>query len=127
MQSGQREHERVDLALGELAQPGVDVAPQRHHLEVGRSARSWAARRTLLVPIRAPGARADQPGGAAERVARVGAGGNGHQLEALVELGGDILGRVHGDVDAPVEQRALELGHPARLVLEHRPAVARGW
>ena len=54
--AGQRQHERVDLAVGELAQPGVDVAAQLHDLDSLRSARSWAARRTLLVPIRAPGA-----------------------------------------------------------------------
>ena len=34
LEAREREHDRVELALGELAQPGVDVAAHADHLEV---------------------------------------------------------------------------------------------
>ena len=53
-QPGGREHDRVEVALLELAQPRVDVAAQLDDLEVGPAASSWARRRRLAVPTRAP-------------------------------------------------------------------------
>ena len=77
---GRGEHDRVGVAGGELAQARVDVAAQLHDLEVGpqRAQLRGAAQR------RGPDARAlgqrGEAGGAAERVARVGA--RGHRGDA---------------------------------------------
>ena len=122
-----RQHKRVVLALGELAQPRVDVAADGHDLDVvaqradlGRAAQAAGARR-------APRRQRRERRCAADRVARIGPLGNRHELEALGKLGRNILGRMHRHVDLAVEQRAFELRDPARLVARsRRAAVARG-
>ena len=110
----------------ELAQAGVDVAAQRDDLQVRRSARSWAARRRLLVPTRAPGASACQRRAPQSASRGSAAPGIATSSSPAGELGGHILGRVHREVDASVEQRPLELRDPARLVLHGGAAVAGG-
>ena len=103
-------------SVGELAQPRVDVAAQLDHLEVVAQRRAAGrARRRLLVPTR----RARRPasasdGGAADaRRAASARARDADQLEAVGQLGRDVLGRVHGEVDAPVQQRPLELARPS--------------
>ena len=55
-------------------------------------------------------------GGAAERVARVGARRCAGDLEPRCELRRQVLGRVHGEVDRPVGERRLDRVDPAPLV-----------
>ncbi len=88
-------------------------------------------------PAAAPGAAGSRcpparPAGAprsrrpAERVARVGALGHADDGQAVRQLAGHVLGRVHGEVDRPREQRLLDLLHEARLVLELRSGAPAG-
>ena len=106
----------------------VSMLPRSGSIErVGSSASSWARRRAEAVPIRIPGPDRVR---AAERVARILALGVGADDEALDVRGGHVLRRVHGDVDAALEQRLLELldEDPAGADLAERAravAVAR--
>ena len=55
LQPGEREQHRIHLAGVELAQARVDIAAQQHDVEIGtRAQRPAPARRTELVPTRAP-------------------------------------------------------------------------
>ena len=95
---------------------------------VGSSASSCARRRADAVPIRIPGRIASAP----QRASR----GSSRRVYAPTaspsSVGrGHVLRRVHGDVDAALEQRLLELlhEHAAGADLAERPraiAVARG-
>jgi hypothetical protein len=58
----------------------------------------------------------DRPAGADIGVARVLALGDPGDGQALRQLGRQVLGGVDGEVDLPIEERALDLGHEARLV-----------
>ena len=117
LQPGQRQHQRVDLARGQLAQPGIDVPAHLDDLQV------LTNRPQLRRPPQAagtdPGAGCQgvEPGGAADRIPRIGSLGDGDQLEPVGELGGDVLGGMDRDVDPPVEQGAFQLGDPPGLVL----------
>ena len=82
----------------------------------GRSASSAARRRRLAVPDDRALGQLVERAGAAERVARVGALGHAHDREPVGQLGGHVLGRVHGEVDLAGQQRLLDLLHEARLV-----------
>ena len=53
--------------------------------------------------------RAHHAGRAAQRVTGVRARRDGDELQAVLELGRDVLGRVNGEIDAPLTQRMLEL------------------
>ena len=95
---------------------------------VGSSASSCARRRTDAVPTRIPGR---ELGSAAERVARILTRQVRADGEPVGVRRGHVLRGVHRDVDAPVEQRLLELlhEHAARADLAERPravAVAGG-
>ena len=117
---------RVRLTVGQLAQPGVDVAAQLDDLEIlARGAQLSGAAQAARPHAGARGQRS-QRRGAADRVAGIGPGRDGHELKALGQLGGHVLARVHGEVDLAGEQRALELGDPARLVAAAAAAVAGG-
>ena len=59
----------------------------------------------------------------ADRVTRIGPLGNRHQLESVPQLRRDILGRMHGHVDAAFEQRPFELSTPTATC---RPQLRRG-
>jgi tetratricopeptide (TPR) repeat protein len=117
-QPGGSQDHRVQPGL-DLRQPGRDVAPDRHDLDIG------AQRPQLRDPPRGPGShpgtRAQAlPGGTAERVERVSARRGHRQDQALVPGGGEVLERVNGDVDAPGDQLLLDLGgeHPALAAAE---------
>ena len=88
-QPGAGEHERVGLALGELAQPGVDVAAQLHDLQVGAQRAQLRGPAQAAGPDPAPAAgSASSEWRAADRVPGVGArSGTAHELEAGIELG----------------------------------------
>ena len=106
VEAARREHDRVEAALAALAQTRVDVPAKR----LDRERR--LEREQLCLPPRGRGAdphpRRDLRR-AAERIARIVA------LEVRADdetrgIGGrHVLRRVHGDVDAPLEQRLLEL------------------
>ena len=76
-----------------------------------RSARSWAARRRLLVPTREPGRELRERAGLPcdEAVAHVLASGHRADHDVGGILGRQVLERVHGQVDLTVAKRALEL------------------
>ena len=102
----------------------------------GRSARSCAARRRLLVPTTAPaGSSASEPAVAGdEAVADVLAAVHRADDDAGSILGREVLERVHGQVDLAGAQRALELGREEplaadlgqRLAALLRPVAGRG-
>ena len=62
-QPSAREHDRVEALarLGELAQPRVDVAADRHHVEILAGGAQLRLRRMLLVPTRAPAGSSSSP------------------------------------------------------------------
>ena len=101
--------ERLDLAGGELAQPRVDVAAQLADLEVVTDGAHLGGAAQAARAHPAPRGQLGERAHAADDVAGLGALGDGRQLQALGQLGGDVLGRVHGHVDAAVQQRPLEL------------------
>ena len=125
LQPGAREHDRVELFLGvrQLAQARVDVAADAHHVQIlargpqlgeaADAAGAHARARAQLLEGRRPAE--DVLAGRPRRGAV--------QRQAAGELAGDVLGRVHRQVDLPREQGALELAHPAGLVA--RVGVAR--
>ena len=124
LEPGPGQHDGVELALGQLAQSGVDVAADGNHLyvltggpDLGRAAQTAGAhprsRGQLLERDRAT-----------DHVAGIGALRDGHQLQARGQLGRHVLGRVHRDLDLLGEQGPLQLRDPARLVLLRRPPVA---
>ena len=73
---------------------------------VGSSASSWAFRRTDAVPTRMPGT---QLASATERVARILSLQVRTDRKAFGIRRGHVLRGVHGNVDATVEQRLLQL------------------
>ena len=97
--------------------------PRRGPRAARAAARCVAATRCRRAPR--PPARASDVR-AAQRVARVGALRHGGDDDALGQLRRHVLGRVHGAVDAAVEQRSVELAHPALLVRGGFTAVAAG-
>ena len=111
----------------ELAQPRLDVAAQRHDAQVGARAlgdrlpaqRGGAERRAL----RQLGERARLA--ADEHVARVFALEAGRQHQPGRQHGRHVLGRMHGEIDAAVEQRFLDLlGEQALAAdLRQRPVL----
>ena len=105
------QHDAVVLALVELAQPGVEVAPQRLHIQVrpdrlelhhpaqarGADPRALRQRLHRLETGRDPG------------IARVLALQHGAQREALGHLHRHVLERVHRQVSAALLQRDFQL------------------
>ena len=92
----------------------------------GRTASSWARRRSALVPTRAPSrtwSRWRSPISTSSASARA---GGGDDRGALGQLAGHVLGRVHREVDVPGQQRRLERAGPARLVAARAVDVAGG-
>ena len=126
---GHGEERRLHLAGLELAQPGLDVAAQRHDPQVRAAPpASWAARRSEAVPTTAPGGssamlrapRRDQ------RVARIGAR----------QHGGDDQARRAGPSACPSSSgrrgRAGRRAAPSSISLVNRPlppisASGRSW
>ena len=82
------------LALGQLAQPRVDVAAHAHHLEVGARRRGSGRRGAGCWSRPGAGLELGQRARAADRVARIGALGDRHQLQPVGQLSRHVLGRV---------------------------------
>ena len=111
-QAGGGEDDGVEPALGDGAQAGVDVAAQAgdHQAEAER------------LELRAPAGRPGADGGAGgqlaegepvagdERVARVLAGGHGGDGRRGIRGGGQVLERVHGEVDPAVGEGGAQRG-----------------
>ncbi len=125
LQPGEGQHDRVVVAGGEPAEPRVDVAPELEDLEVApqRPELRGAAQRARPDPGAVGEVR--EPGRAAQRVPRVGPRRHRGDDDPVRELRGDVLGRVHGEVDVAAEQRRVDLAHPALLVAAGAVAVAR--
>ena len=121
-QAGGREHHAVEVPVGELAEPGVDVAAQLLDLAgraAGRGAASggagWRCRSG-----RPPADRLERVGLADEGVAGVLASGT-PAISSPRELAGQVLGRVHAEVDlrrraAPARSRGRSGPCPRRPV-----------
>ena len=77
----------------------------------GRSARTCATRRSELVPTRAPcgSVSSEYPAPADERVTRIDASRSRRDVEALGQLGGDVLHGVDAQVDRLGQQLDFEL------------------
>ena len=110
LQPGRRQHDRIKLAFVELAQPSVQVAAQRLHLQVRPQ------RTELHHPPQAGGADAGalrQFGQRRklvghERVARIFALQHGRQLEAFGQVHRHVLQRMHRQVGVASFQRGFE-------------------
>ena len=117
LEPGRSQDERIDLAAPPLAQARVDVAPQRHDLEVAPPGEQ------LGTPANARGAdaRAErQPGEPTRAVAEQHVVGTRprrdrahHETER--EAGGQVLHGMHTRVDRAGEQRFLDLLHEEPL------------
>ena len=128
------EQQRVDLAGRATCASRVSTLPRRNTTSRSRRrARSCARRRTLAVPMRAPGGEPAEPvrPAADQHVARVGTWRDGADREPGGERRRHVLHGVHRAVDAPVRQRLLELLHEQSLAADRRErplgqAVAAG-
>ena len=110
-QPGSGEDDRVEVAGIELAQPGLDVAAQAEHLEIGaRFADLQAAAQARGAH---PGALGQLLGSRIavrhERIGGRGALEDHRQAEPLGEVHRHVLHRVHGDIGTSVEHGVLEL------------------
>ena len=116
--AGRGQHERVVVAARRASPAGCrrcrgPAAPPRR----GGRPSSWAARRGLPVPTRAPSGMWSMPPGTPTSTSRASSrAGHGDHAEPLGEVGRQVLGRVDGQVGAAVEQRLLQL-------LDEQPAV----
>ena len=128
VEAARGKHNRVEPALDALAQARVDVAAQRLDRQLGHE------REQLRAPAhrrRADAHARPQLTRAAERVTRVLALEVRADRETVRIGRRHVLGRMHGDVDPPLEQRLLELldEDTARADLAERlraVAIARG-
>ena len=108
VERGDRHHDRIDS--GGALETGLDVAAEARELEVGpeRSELRAATDRSRRHE-RARGEPVERA--ADQRVARVGALGDRGEHEPRVGGRREILGRVHRDVGATVEDGLLDLFH----------------
>ena len=132
-QAGDGEHDRVELALGELAQPGVDVAVQlaRPAGPAARRAAGRGAAGSRSRPGRPPAPRRARTPTPIQASAGVLARRHRGEHQALGQLGRHVLGRVDADVGlarraAPARPRARSAPcRPARRRRRPRPARRR--
>ena len=134
LEAGHGQNGGIDLAGLELAQPGLDIAAERHDGEIGPRAFEQS-----LAPQRGGADHGavrqftDAFGGAAdEGVARVLARQECRQHQASRQHGRHVLRGMHGEIDGTGEQRLLDLlgekafaaGFRQRPVLDHVAAGA---
>ena len=111
LQPGQRQQRRVGLALVELAQPRLDVAAQIDDPQIGPQ----PPHQRLAAQRRGADHRAARQLGevarlaADEDVARVLARQKRREHQPVRQEGRHVLGRMHREVDAALEQRLLDL------------------
>ena len=125
LQPGARQHDRVQpRSVPAAAQAGVHVAVQLGDLEVlaGGPQLGYAADAARAHPC--SGRELLDAGGAAQHVLRCSPGGCADQLQALGQLAGQSLAECTARSIPPVQQRPLDLVHPAGLVLGRGSAVA---
>ena len=108
LEAARREHDIVETALPALAQSRVDVAAQRFDRERGLECEQLRRATSRCSPD--AHAWTDRVG-TAQRVARILARQVRADSQALGVGRRHVLGRVHCDVDAVIEQRLLELLH----------------
>ena len=101
----------VELALEGLVEPGLDVAPDGHHVEVGPQVEELGAAAERAGAHPGPlGERAQGPMDRGDQgVGHVLARGHGGQGQALGAQGRQVLEAVHGQVDRAVQERPLDL------------------
>ncbi len=110
IETGGGEQNGVDLALGEFAQARVDVAAELDGLDVGAEG---VQLRAATLAAGADDRALRQRGKAVilhrdEHIARVDARRRGGQRERLGQFGGQILERVHGEIDAALGERLFD-------------------
>ena len=109
-QAGGGQDDRLQLAGVDPADPAVDVAADRHQLQVGPEPVQQGDPAGAAGPDPGPGRQVVEGGEAVaadEHVARVVAPGHGGQDQAGDLGGGQVLGRVHGQVGPAVQDRLL--------------------
>ncbi len=133
LEAGHGEQRRIDLAIGELAHPGVDVAANRRDLEVGPP-----VEQDRLAPKRGgPDHRAlrqrgqARRGGGQERIARILARQHARYVEPIGQTARNVLHGMHRDVDRSGQQGIFDFFGKQTLAAElaERPGqepVARG-
>ena len=111
VEAGGGEDEGITLAFGELAQAGVDVAANLDEADVGTEGEELgAATRAGGADGAVEGQRVQSPVGLADPdVAGVDPGRDGGQGELRGQGGGEILERVHGEVDAALGEGLFDL------------------
>ena len=128
LQSGERQQGRVDLAGVELAQPRLDIAAQRHDVEI----------RPQPLHHRLPPQRGGADDGAVRQLARGSSalrlmkasrtssrGRHAGEHQPVRQHGRHVLGRMHREIDRAGEQRLLDLlGEQALAAgLRQRPVL----
>ena len=107
LQRGDRHHDRA--AVGDLLEASWRCCrAARRTCRSGRTAASWARRRTEPVATVAPDASSAE-GRADERVGGIAPGAERADRRGRRGCRRQVLGRVHGDVGATVEHRLLDL------------------
>ncbi len=122
-QAGDGEHDPVELTLGELAQPGVDVAVQLAHLEVGPRGEQLGAAGagSRCRPGRPRARRRAKPRPRSRRPRGSSRAGTAASISPSVSSAGRSLAEWTPISASPLEQRPLDPAHEARLVAElHR-------
>ena len=120
LEAGRGQHDAGVLAFVELAQAGVEVAAQGFDAQVGPqrlqqhgAAQAGGAHHGALRQVLQAGMAGRDPG-----VARVFALHHAGQCEALGQLHGHVLERMHGDVGAALFQRGFQLFHEQALAAD---------
>ena len=109
-QAGGGQDDRVQLAGVDAADPAVDVAADRDQLQVGAEPVQQGDPARAAGPDPGPWGQVVEAGqavAAEEHVAGVVALGHGGKDQAGDLGGGQVLGRVHGQVGPPVQHRLL--------------------
>ncbi len=139
VEAGRGQHHRVQLAGGHVADPGVHVAADRDGLQLGAAGGGpgvqlcHPAGRAGADPGRAAGAGEllhqlvqGQALGRDQRVPDVLALRDGGQHQALGGGGGQVLERVHGEVDPALQQRVAQRGDEHTGAADLRQRLAGG-
>ena len=137
-QAGGGQEDHVGLTGVQLAQPRVDVAAQRHHLEVGAqlAQKAGSTRRRRRRPWRLQVSRPASAYGPQQASRGSARSGTAAEHQPVGHLAGQVLGAVHGGVDlavaaAPARSRAVKTPRPSPIwsngaSLSRSPAVEIG-
>ena len=117
LQPGRGEQGRVDLSGRKLGQPGIDIAPERHDLEVRPHPPSCAARRgeTCRRPRLAASSHRLAPISRSRTSPR---GRTAAMPRSAARF--DVLHRMDREIGFPGQQREVELLGPQRLAADFR-------